>query len=38
MVDTVKILGALLGGGGMSSGTGGAILKSVLGAAMRAQL
>jgi len=33
MVDTVKILGALLGGGGMSSGSGISILKSVLGAA-----
>ena len=35
MVDTVKILGALLGGGGMSSGSGANILKSVLGAAMK---
>jgi len=34
MVDTVKILGALLGGGNMSSGSGANILKSVLGAAM----
>ncbi len=34
MVDTVKILGALLGGGNMSSGSGSNILKSVLGAAM----
>lgn len=34
MVDAVKILGALLGGGNMSSGTGSSILKSVLGAAM----
>ena len=34
MVDTVKILGALLGGGNMSSGSGTNILKSVLGAAM----
>ncbi len=34
MVDTVKILGALLGGGGMSSGTGADILKSVVGAAL----
>lgn len=34
MVDTVKILGALLGGGNMSSGSGSSILKSVLGAAM----
>ena len=34
MVDTVKILGALLGGGGMSSGSGANILKSVLGAAV----
>ncbi|MGI9316297.1 MAG: DUF533 domain-containing protein [bacterium] len=33
MVDTVKILGALLGGGNMSSGSGANILKSVLGAA-----
>jgi len=34
MVDTVKILGALLGGGGMSSGSGSSVLGSVLGAAM----
>ena len=34
MVDTVKILGALLGGGGMSKGSGADILKSVVGAAM----
>jgi len=34
MVDTVKILGALLGGGGMSSGAGSEVLKSVLGAAV----
>ena len=34
MVDTVKILGALLGGGGMSKGSGANILKSVLGAAV----
>ena len=34
MVDTVKILGALLGGGNMSSGSGANILKSVLGAAV----
>ena len=34
MVDAVKILGALLGGGGMSSGSGADILKSVVGAAM----
>ncbi len=34
MVDTVKILGALLGGGNMSSGSGASILKSVLGAAV----
>ena len=33
MVDTVKILGALLGGGGTSKGSGSNILKSVLGAA-----
>lgn len=32
MVDAVKILGALLGGGGMSSGKSNDILKSVLGA------
>ena len=37
MVDTVKILGALLGGGNMSSGSGANILKSVLGAAMGGQ-
>ncbi|MEM7194197.1 MAG: DUF533 domain-containing protein [Pseudomonadota bacterium] len=35
MVDTVKILGALLGGGGVSQGSGANILKSVLGAAMK---
>ena len=34
MVDTVKILGALLGGGGASQGSGAEILKSVLGAAV----
>ncbi len=34
MVDTVKILGALLGGGNMSSGSGSSVLGSVLGAAM----
>ncbi len=37
MVDTVKILGALLGGGGLSSGSGSDILKSVLGAATSGQ-
>ena len=34
MVDAVKILGALLGGGGMSRGSGADILKSVVGAAV----
>jgi len=34
MVDTLKILGALLGSGGMSKGSGSSILESVLGAAM----
>ena len=34
MVDAVKILGALLGGGGMSAGSGSDILKSVVGAAV----
>jgi uncharacterized membrane protein YebE (DUF533 family) len=34
MVDTVKILGALLGGGKMSSGGSSEILKSIIGAAM----
>lgn len=34
MVDTVKLLGALLGGGNMSSGSGANILKSVLGSAL----
>ncbi len=35
MVDTVKILGALLGGGGMSSGSGTSVLKSILDAATK---
>jgi uncharacterized membrane protein YebE (DUF533 family) len=35
MVDTLKILGALLGGGAMSKGSGSSILQSVLGAATR---
>ncbi|NKB76044.1 MAG: DUF533 domain-containing protein [Gammaproteobacteria bacterium] len=34
MVDAVKILGALLGGGGMSAGSGSNILKSVVNAAV----
>ena len=34
MVDTLKILGALLGSGGMSKGSGSSILESVLGAAI----
>jgi uncharacterized membrane protein YebE (DUF533 family) len=34
MVDTLKILGALLGGGGISKGSGASVLQSVLGAAM----
>ena len=34
MVDTLKILGALLGGGGLSKGSGSSILESVLGAAI----
>ena len=34
MVDTVKILGALLGGGNMSSGSGAGVLGSVLGAVL----
>ncbi|MFC1680627.1 DUF533 domain-containing protein [Pseudomonadota bacterium] len=34
MVDTLKILGALLGGGAMSKGSGASVLQSVLGAAM----
>jgi uncharacterized membrane protein YebE (DUF533 family) len=34
MVDTVKILGALLGGGNMSSGSGSNVLGSVLGAVL----
>lgn len=33
MVDTLKILGALLGGGSVSKGSGSSILQSVLGAA-----
>ena len=37
MVDTVKLLGALLGGGNMSSGSGSNILQSVLGAALGGQ-
>jgi len=32
MVDTVKILGSLLAGGGLSSGSGESLLKTVLGA------
>ncbi len=32
MVDTLKILGSLLAGGGLSSGSGESLLKSVLGA------
>ena len=35
MVDTLKILGALLGGGAISKGSGSSILESVLGAATR---
>ena len=35
MVDTLKILGALLGGGSVSKGSGSSILESVLGAATR---
>lgn len=35
MVDTVKILGALLGGGGVSNGSGSNILKNILGAAVQ---
>ncbi len=37
MVDAVKILGALLGGGGLSSGSGANILKTILGAATQGQ-
>lgn len=35
MVDTVKILGALLGGGGASNGSGSNVLKNILGAAVQ---
>lgn len=34
MVDAVKILGALLGGGGMSKGSGSNVLESMVGAAL----